>query len=93
MQKRQTKNRHQKKEIEELKQSPFYQMRQLATRTLNKHKNMPTGLLSHYIALKYKTKIEVEGQGRYEIQVTSVVNARTLKEKPNMIPSLLSVAT
>ena len=68
-------------------------MRQLATRTLNQQQNLPTGLLGHYIALKYKTKIEVEGQGRYEIEVTSVVNARTLKERPKMIPSLLSVAT
>jgi len=50
------------------------------------------GLLGHYIALKYKTKIEVEGQGQYEIEVTNVVNTRTFKEKP-IVPSLLNVAT
>ena len=51
------------------------------------------GPLGNYIALKYKTKIEVEGQGTYEIAVTNVVNTKTLREKPSIVPSLLNVAT
>ena len=53
---------------------------------------MPSGLLGHYIALKYKTKINVEGQGEYEIEVTSVVNTKTFKERP-IVPSLLNFAS
>ena len=45
----------------------------------------------HYIAMKYRTKIEVEGVGQYEIEVTNVVNTRTFKER-QLIPSLMNVA-
>lgn len=45
----------------------------------------------NFIALKYKTKIEVDGLGEYQIEITNVVNTGTLIEKP-LIPSLLNVA-
>ena len=44
-----------------------------------------------YIALKYKTKVSVEGVGEYEVEVTNVVNTKTLKEK-SYVPSLMSMA-
>ena len=45
----------------------------------------------NFIALKYKTKVVVEGGGEYEITVTNVVNTKTFKER-QVIPSLLNVA-
>ena len=47
---------------------------------------------SHFIALKYKTTIEVQGTGEYQIEVTNVVNTRTFKER-QIIPSLMNMAT
>ena len=44
-----------------------------------------------FIALKYKTKVSVEGVGEYEVEVTNVVNTKTLKEK-SYVPSLMSMA-
>lgn len=43
------------------------------------------------IALRYKTKVSVEGVGEYEIEITNVVNTKTLKEK-SFVPSMLSLA-
>ena len=48
-------------------------------------------LKNKYIALKYKTKVSVEGVGEYEVEVTNVVNTKTLKEK-SYVPSLMSMA-
>jgi len=51
---------------------------QTASKTAREHGIVQTvGPLRHYIALKYKTKFEVEGMGSYEIEVTNVVNTRT----------------
>ena len=47
--------------------------------------------MRHFIAIKYKTKIEVEGLGQYEIEVTNVVNTRTFKER-QLMPSLMNMA-
>lgn len=47
--------------------------------------------MRHFIAIKYKTKIEVEGLGQYEIEVTNVVNTRTFKER-QLVPSLMNMA-
>lgn len=43
------------------------------------------------MALKYKTKIYVEGKGEYQIEVTNVVNTRSFKER-QIIPSLFNMA-
>ena len=45
----------------------------------------------NFIALKYKTKIAVEGKGEYMIEITNVVDTKTFKERP-IIPSLMNVA-
>ena len=39
--------------------------------------------------LKYKKMIEVEDHGNYEIEVTNVVNAKSMRVQP-LIPSLMS---
>jgi len=63
---------------ENLKASPFVRAQQTASKTAREHGIVQTvGPLRHYIALKYKTKFEVEGMGSYEIEVTNVVNTRT----------------
>jgi len=48
-------------------------------------------LKNKMIALRYKTKVIVEGVGEYEIEITNVVNTKTLKEK-SFVPSMLSLA-
>ena len=45
----------------------------------------------NFIALKYKTSVAVEGMGEYTIEIRSVVNTRTFKER-QVIPSLMNVA-
>ena len=35
-------------------------------------------LKNKFIALQYKTKVSVEGVGEYEIEITNVVNTKTL---------------
>lgn len=45
----------------------------------------------NYIALKYKTKVAVEGVGEWQIEVTNVVNTKTFKER-QVIPSLMNMA-
>lgn len=46
----------------------------------------------HFFALKYRTTIEVEGVGEYQIEVTNLVNTRTFGER-HIVPSLLSMAS
>ena len=54
------------------------QAQQIANRTAREHGIVPlVGPLRHYIAIKYKTKVEVDGVGSYEIEVTNVVNTKT----------------
>ena len=71
----------------------FAEARKLALRTTGAWgaHNQTVGLLSHYIALRYKTRIEVEGQGEYEIEVTNLVDTRTFKER-QIVPSLMNMA-
>ena len=57
----------------------------------NKTPALFKSLKNKYIALKYKTKVSVEGVGEYEVEVTNVVNTKTLKEK-SYVPSLMSMA-
>ena len=45
----------------------------------------------NYIALKYKTRVAVEGMGEWQIEVTNVVNTKTFKER-QVIPSLMNMA-
>jgi len=45
----------------------------------------------NFIALKYKTKIAVEGQGEFELEITNVVNTATFKER-QILPSLMNMA-
>ena len=35
----------------------------------------------NFVAFKYKTKFEVEGQGELQIEVTNYVNTKTFKER------------
>ena len=57
----------------------------------NKAPALYKSLKDKYIAVKYKSKVTVDGVGEYEIEVTNVVNTKTLKEK-SYVPSLMSVA-
>jgi len=43
------------------------------------------------MAIRYKTRIEVDGVGEFEIEVTNVVNTRTFKER-QLVPSLMNMA-
>ena len=52
---------------------------------------MYKSLKNKFIALRYKTKVNVEGVGEYQIEITNVVNTKTLKEK-SYVPSLMSLA-
>ena len=45
----------------------------------------------NFIALKYKTRIAVEGVGEYEIEVKNVIDTKTFKER-HIVPSLMNVA-
>lgn len=45
----------------------------------------------NFIALKYKTNIEVEGVGEYQIEITNIINTKTF-EKRHIVPSLMNMA-
>ena len=37
----------------------------------------PFGPMRPYVAVRYRTKFNVEGVGEYEIEVTNIVNTKT----------------
>lgn len=57
--------------------------------------NQSLGLMNtikgNFIALKFRTNIEVEGVGEYQIEITNVVNTKTF-EKRHIVPSLMNMA-
>lgn len=77
-----------------MKKSSFTYGRQIALRTARlggQTLGMLDTVRGNFIALRYKTKIEVEGVGEYQIEITNVVNTKTFKER-QIVPSLMNMA-